>query len=248
MFNKILLICLLLAHLQITAFAVETEKESKKAWFNLPSIRIKSSPETEILDQTPVAQKKIKGHLFSLTIRSMFKQKETDNKIKSNTRLKMPFVHMTTDVNPDDWRMNEDYWMMDLDYWDATPQRKNYIPVYELMFQQHKEKSAEKYSDNTFIKTTRSLDMTNQCLTLFANDLIKGNSSFFTVGQYGKFCLSNRKENFTELPLNTRWYIIKKNGKVRGLSAEFYEKDEHTEKFNAYKSIFLTPDLRKKKL
>lgn len=241
MFNKILLICLLLAHLQITAFAVETEKESKKAWFNLPSARIKSSPETEILDQIPVAQKKIKGHLFSRTIRSMFKQKETDNKIKSNTRSKMPFVRITTDINPDDWKWDPDYWMMDLDYWNAS----NHTPVYELMFQQHKKKSAEKHSDNAFIKTIYSLEITNKHLTLFANDLIKGNSSSFTIGQYGKFCLSNRKENFIELPLNTRWYIKKKHGKVRALSAEFCEKDEHTEKFNAYKSIVLVPDLRK---
>ena len=215
MFNKSLLICLLLVHLQITAFAIETEEKPTKSCFQLFSVKV--APERESLKPKPVSQEAIKGCSFFDIIKSMFRKKTNKDLYPPSKQSKtpMPYSLIITNFNP------EHDEMIAL----LSSEKYNYTPIDESSFKHYGENS--KY------------------LTSLANSLITGDISSITLEEYGEFFLNGERKNFIELPLDSRWYIEESYDSVIGFSAEFYEKNEYGENYTAYRSRVLVPSLRR---
>ena len=210
MLNKTLLISLVLAHFHIS-FATETEDEPTRSCCKLFSFRV--MPGEEVLKTKPVSQ--IKGCSLLDIIKSMFRKKANKNVYPvPGKRSKMPYSVIITNCPNEDCLPN----------FPCTTNHQ-YIPVADLLFQENTENPNAKYSDSD--------------LTLFANNLINGDGSSCTLGRYGKFCLNGSKEDFLELPLDTYWDAIVSYEKVIGFFADFYEKNEHDERFTAYRSKVL---------
>jgi hypothetical protein len=107
MFNKILLVCLLLAHLQITAFAMETEERPTESWFRLfPYNKVTPEINDQNLVQLRITQRpeveEVKKCSFSYIFQILFKP--TKKMATGNSAISLS----TTETRYSDARLDED--------------------------------------------------------------------------------------------------------------------------------------------
>ena len=216
MFNKISLICLLLAHLQIAVFAIETEGNQTNSWRRFfPSHRVMPQPLLIQPQRMPRPKlKEVKRCSFSSVFRTFFKSSRkmaTDN---SAISVSLSIIEtMPSDV--------EDYSLIFIQKkrpysQELRPKGIEFIPTSEVeIFQKQ-----GKYFDG-FRYTT------DEELTFVANDFIHGNLLSCNIGKLGKFILNEDHDQFTEeLPYNTSWSIKKSGSEIIGLAVRCYDEDD----------------------
>ncbi len=203
---------MLLAHLQIAVFAIETEGNQTNSWrCFFPSHRInRVMPQPLLIQPQRMPRpklKEVKRCSFSSAFRTLFKSSRkmaTDNRAIS---VSLSIIEtMPNEV--------ENYSPIFIQ--KIRPKGIEFIPMSEVAIFQEQ----GKYFDG-FPYTT------DEELTFVANDLIHGNLLSCNIGKLGKFILNEDHDQFTEeLPYNTSWFIKKSGSEIIGLAVRCYDEDD----------------------